>query len=294
MQGPPPNLEQLTLPGAGLRLNAVAAGPSQGPLVLLLHGFPEFWYGWRRQIGALAAAGWRVVALDQRGYNLSDKPRRVADYHIDRLAADVTAVISALGREQAALVGHDWGAAVAWHVAGTNPERVSRLAILNVPHPRAMAQALRRQPSQMARSWYILFFQLPWLPEALMRMGNFAGMARALTGSALPGTFSAEDLALYREAWSQPGALRGMVNWYRAAFRRGSQALALGRVAVPTLILWGARDRFLGRELAKDSLSWCERSRLVYFEDATHWVQHEETEQVNEALIGFLGEEGGQ
>src|SRR5581483_11908543 len=135
---PLPPLDDLTLPGDGVRLHAVAAGDPRGPLVLLLHGFPEFWYGWRHQLGPLAAAGFRVVALDQRGYNTSDKPRPVPAYGLDRVAADAAAAIAGLGAERAAVVGHDWGGVAAWWLATARPERVSRLAILNAPHPAAM------------------------------------------------------------------------------------------------------------------------------------------------------------
>ncbi|HEX2979920.1 MAG TPA: alpha/beta hydrolase, partial [Anaerolineaceae bacterium] len=136
---------QIQIRGAStLRLHAEVAGPVDGPLVVLLHGFPEFWYGWRNQIAPLAQAGFHVVAPDQRGYNLSDKPAGIGAYHLDALAADVLSILDHFKREQAFVVGHDWGAAVAWHLAIHHPERVERLAILNVPHPGAMARALRR------------------------------------------------------------------------------------------------------------------------------------------------------
>ena len=145
-----------------VRLHYVEAG--EGPLVVLLHGFPEFWFSWRFQIPALAAAGFRVVAPDMRGYNLSSRPAEVAAYDTDRLAADVRGLIRELGAERALLAGHDWGGAVAWITAMNHPEVVERLAILNVPHPRRMLQGLRT-PRQLAKSWYFLAFQVPWLPE---------------------------------------------------------------------------------------------------------------------------------
>src|SRR3954451_16988189 len=151
----------------GVRLHYVETG--EGPLVVLLHGFPEFWWTWRHQIPALAAAGFRVVALDMRGYAESGKPPRWQDYRMEILAADVARLIAALGEERAHVVGHDWGAAVAWMVATLHPERVERLAILNVPHPARMERALRTSPRQLLHSWYMFFFQIPWLPERLMR-----------------------------------------------------------------------------------------------------------------------------
>jgi pimeloyl-ACP methyl ester carboxylesterase len=271
----------------GLRLHVVEAGPLDGPLVLLLHGFPEFWYGWRRQIAPLVEAGYRVVVPDQRGYNLSDKPRPVSAYRLDLLAADVEGLIDAAGRERAHLVGHDWGAAVAWWLALRRPERVASLAVLNVPHPVVMRRHLLRNPRQRRRSWYIFFFQLPWLPEWYLRRRNWRNATRALR-SARPGSFSDADLARYRQAWSRPGAMRAMVSWYRAAPRGAAQRVADVRVRVPTLILWGVHDVALGRELAPASRALCDAAELVFFEDATHWLQHDEAEAVSSRLCAFL------
>jgi pimeloyl-ACP methyl ester carboxylesterase len=283
-----PPLDDLTLPGDGVTLHAVAAGDPRGPLVLFLHGFPEFWYGWRKQIGPLADAGFRVVALDQRGYTTSDKPPRVADYGLDRLAADVAAVIPALGAQQAAVVGHDWGGVVAWWLAVRHPGRVSRLAILNAPHPAAMHRALRTNPRQMLRSWYIFMLQLPRLPEWIGRRRSWAGVVQGMRDSSRPGTFTPEDFDRYRAAWSHPGAFRAMVNWYRALLRARPAAPADPRVHMPTLVLWGARDKFIERSIAEDSVRLCDAGRLEMIEEARHWVQHEEAERVNQELIGFL------
>src|SRR5918997_6005523 len=200
-------VEHLRLRASGVELQAVAAGPRDGPLVVLLHGFPEFWWGWRRQIGPLAAAGLRVVAPDQRGYNLSDKPRGVAAYALDALADDVLGLAGALGRERFSVVGHDWGAVVAWHLAARNPERVERAALLNGPHPATVRPFMRARPSQALRSCYAAFFQAPALPEWTLGAADFAWLRASLAGSARPGAFSAEDLRRYRDAWARPGAL---------------------------------------------------------------------------------------
>ena len=271
--------------GAGVRLHVVEAGPEDGPLVVLLHGFPEFWYGWRRQIGPLARAGWRVWAPDQRGYNLSAAPPDVAAYDLDRLADDVLALLDAGGAERAPVVGHDWGAVVGWWLALRDPDRVERLAVLNVPHPAAFRAFLLRTPSQMARSWYVGFFQLPGLPErALRRFGT-----RALVASSAPGTFSDADLARYRAAWGRPGAARGMVSWYRAAVRRaGRLSPDDPTVRVPTLVLWGEDDLALDARLAERSLALCAEGRLVTFPGVSHWVQHEAADAVNRELLTFL------
>jgi pimeloyl-ACP methyl ester carboxylesterase len=268
-------------------LHVVEAGPPDGPLAILLHGFPEFWYGWRRQIGPLAAAGLKVVAPDQRGYNLSDKPQGVESYAVDRLAADVIGLAGALGRERFRLVGHDWGGVVAWRVAALPPERVERLAILNAPHPQAFGPYARAHLSQALRSAYIGFFQLPVVPEAALRAGGFALMRQALLRSSRPGAFTDEDLARYEAAWREPGALTATLNWYRAV-RLKPERSGDGRIRCPTLVIWGRRDSALEPGLAEASAALCDDARVVWHDRATHWVQHEEPEAVNAALAEFL------
>lgn len=274
----------------GVRLHVAEAGPPDGPLVLLLHGFPEDWTGWRHQIGPLAAAGLRVWAPDGRGYGLSEKPAGVAAYDLDRLADDAAGLVEAAGAERAHVVGHDWGAAVAWHLAATRPERVDRLAVLNVPHPAVMARFLRTRPAQMVRSWYIAFFQIPGLPDALLpRLAE-----RALRASSAPGAFSADALAHYRAAWRRPGAATGMLNWYRAAARRGvRRPFRPAPVEAPTLILWGEDDVALDLRMAAASLELCRRGRLVTFPGVSHWVQHEAAGAVTRHLLAHLGAPAG-
>jgi epoxide hydrolase 4 len=280
-------LEKLAFNNGGVGLQAVAAGPLDGPAVVLLHGFPEFWYGWHRQIEPLAAAGFRVIVPDQRGYNLSSKPFGVAAYGLTELVSDVIAIADQLGQQKIFLAGHDWGAAVAWTTALLYPQRIAKLAVLNVPHPSVMRKFLSTRPRQLLRSWYMFFFQFPWLPEAAFSAFNFNMGARALVGSSRPGTFTAEELAQYRTAWSQPGALTGMINWYRALFRTGVK-FPDKTVRVPTRILWGERDAFLLSEMAHESLRRCTSAELFTFANATHWLQHEEPARVSELLIDFF------
>ncbi len=286
------HVEHRWIPTNGIRLHVVTAGPPGGRPVVLLHGFPELWYGWRKQIPALAGAGFRLVMPDQRGYNLSDKPRGVASYRLDALAADILGLLDALGYARVQLVGHDWGATVGWYLATLHPRRIERLVVLNVPHPALLARALRHSPDQLRRSWYMFVFQLPKLPEWLLERKGAQALERALLESSRRGSFSDEALAVYREAWRQPGALTGMLSWYRSAVRGGwapfSRHAPLPRVTVPTLLLWGADDRAIGRALAEQSLRLCENGRLLFFEQATHWVQHDESAAVNAALIAFL------
>ena len=275
-----------------IRLHYVTVG--KGKLMMFLHGFPEFWYGWRHQIESLVEAGFRVLVPDQRGYNLSDKPAGLEAYRISTLARDVIGLIDAAGRKKVSLVGHDWGAAVAWYVASRYPERLQKLAILNVPHPQVMVDTLLGSPRQMLKSWYIFFFQMPRLPEWILSRRKFALMRRMMYASANPGTFSESDLDQYVQAWSQPGALTAMLNWYRAMFRGNLRVLRQsGRnratpITVPTLMLWGEKDIALSRDMARPSIDLCDQGELVFFENASHWVQHDEAERVTALLLDFL------
>jgi epoxide hydrolase 4 len=277
-----------TITTNGLCLHAVEAGPESGPLLLLLHGFPEFWYGWRHQIESLAAAGFRVLAPDQRGYNLSDKPRGVSSYSLDLLARDIVGLIDDAGYDKACVAGHDWGGAVGWWLGVHHPERIEKLALLNIPHPYVMLRTVKKKPVQQKKSSYIAFFQLPWLPERVLRARNWAAMVKTVRKTSRPGTFPDADLVLYREAWSQPGAITAMLNWYRAALRKGPRLTQSSRVTVPTLLIWGTQDRALLRDMAQPSIDLCDDGRLVFLEEATHWVQHEEPDAVNAMLADFF------
>ena len=280
-------LETLRFQNGDVTLHAAAAGPNDGPVVVLLHGFPEFWHGWHKQIEPLAAAGFRVIVPDQRGYNLSNKPRGAASYALTELVSDVIAIADQVGQQKIFLGGHDWGAAVAWSTALLHSERVAKLAVLNVPHPSVMRRFLNTRLRQMLRSWYILFFQIPWVPENIFSAFNFYVGTRALLRSSQPGTFSLDDLAKYRAAWSQPGALTAMINWYRGALRYPTP-FPDRTVRVPTRILWGERDEFLMSEMARESLRYCTSAELFPFPNATHWLQHEEPEKVSQLLVEFF------
>jgi epoxide hydrolase 4 len=271
----------------GLTLHVAETGPADGPLVLLLHGFPEFWYGWRHQIDALAAAGYHVVVPDQRGYNLSDRPTGRAAYDLDLLAKDVLGLAESFGKQTFSIVGHDWGSSVGWWIASRYPGHLDRFAALSAPHPAVWADAMRNIPAQKKKSWYVGAFRLPWLPEFLMRQRNFKALADALRESKRPAACTDADLAKYREAWSQPGALTGMVNWYRALLAKKISLATIGRITVPTLIVWGNDDKFGIPELAERSRQLCDNGSVVYL-DASHWPQHDEPERVNELLLRFL------
>jgi len=275
----------------GIKLHVMTGGAQDSPPVVLLHGFPEFHHGWRRQIPALTGAGFFVIAPDQRGYNLSDKPKGIPQYDVDILARDLVGLLDHFKIQKARLVGHDWGAVVAWTAAIQYPDRLEKLAILNVPHPDVMTRFVLGNPVQRKKSWYVVFFQVPFA-EWILRRDNFHNLERVLAGRR--GSFTPEDILEYKKAWSQPGALTGMLNWYRAAFRRalrGSwdpEKIPARPVRVPTLMLWGKHDVALSHEMAKPSIDLCEHGELFLFEHATHWVQHDAAPEVNQKLIGFL------
>ncbi len=269
-----------------IRLHYVEAG--EGPLVVLLHGFPEFWYGWRRQIEPLAAAGFRVVAPDLRGYNLSARPDSVEAYDTGALVADIRGLIHERGAESAMLVGHDWGGTVAWDTAMQRPELVSRLAILNAAHPRKLSQGLHH-PAQLRRSWYFFFFDLPDLPETVVRANDWH-FFRHFLRDAQP-AFTPEETDRYVEAWSQPGAATGMINYYRSSVRQSQKkaAAAIRPIPAPTLVIWGERDRYLSPELAEpDHDDVPNLDRVERLPDASHWVHHDEAERVTQLLTDFF------
>jgi len=271
-----------------VRLHYVEAG--EGPLVLLLHGFPQFWYQWKHQVPALVEAGFRVVAPDMRGYNLSDKPLGVRAYRVELLARDVERLILACGERTAFVVGHDWGALAAWIAAMRHPGRVEKLAILNVPHPARSLDGLL-SPMQLLRSSYMFFFQIPRLPEEVIRAGDFALLRSVFRSDPVqPEAFTAEDIERYIEAIAQPGALTASLNYYRALLRNPREMRALlQRVEAPVLVIWGERDRFLSRRLAEPPRLWVPNLiRVKRLPDASHWVAEDCPLEVNTLLLGFL------
>jgi pimeloyl-ACP methyl ester carboxylesterase len=271
-----------------LSLHVVTGGNAAGPLVVLLHGFPEFWWSWRYQIPALIEAGFRVAVPDLRGYNLSDKPPDVSAYGLAHLSGDVDGLIRALGEESAHVVGHDWGAVVAWDFAMRFPKRVKRLAILNVPHPQVMLRALLRSPAQMRKSWYIFFFQLPVLPELLVRKNDYEMLRKSLAAGRLVRP-PPEEIEPYVDAARRADSLRGGLGYYRAISRGGAALRAKpSRIDCPVLVIWGERDLFLGRELATPPANLVPNARVEFLPDASHWVQVDSPERVNALLVPFL------
>ena len=273
-----------------VELFVVQAGPGDGPPVLLLHGFPEFWYSWRGPMARLAEQGYRVIVPDQRGYAASDKPADVEAYSVERLAGDAAALITALGYDSAFVAAHDWGAAVAWELALRYPERVRRLAVIGMPHPRAV-QAIQEEggSSEDSVSWYVVAFQVPWIPERVVRFANWRLLVDALRDTSQPGTFSEETLDLFRSAWDRDGAMATMMHWYRAAFRFPPTEPADWRVQSPTLVVLAPDDAFIPSVMTRRSLHWLHDGRLVELESGTHWVIQEDPDRIGALLGEFFG-----
>ena len=273
----------------GISLNVAEAGPEDGPLVILLHGFPEFWYGWRHQIGALAEAGY-LAASPGIAAGIT-RLRRGCPYRLEALVDDVVGLIDTAGRDRFDH-RHDFlGGIVTWAAIERHPDRFHRSVVLNAPHPAAILRELKQNPRQLLKSWYTFVFQIPILPELIFRTAHWRGLIRGLERSSRPGTFTPGDLELYKQAWSKPDALTSMIHWYRAALRHPTASLADPIVRVPTLILWGVKDRFIEPGLARSSFALCENARIEWFDEASHWLQHEEPGRVNRLILAFLGEQ---
>ena len=285
--GPDPVIDGVTLTRRyvrtnGIRLHLVEAG--EGPQIVLLHGFPEFWYGWRRQIPFLVEAGFRVIVPDLRGYNRSDRPRGVGSYRLETIVEDVVGLLAAVGASPAVWVGHDWGGAVAWYGAMRHPEAVRRLVVLNSPHPVALARMLRRSPTQLLRFTYAGFFQLPWLPEALL--ANRWLLRRVLRAGPAPDD---EALTRYLEAFPDRASLSGPLNYYRAAVRRPPGAAV--SITLPTLVVWGDRDPFLDARLTEGMGRGVEDLRIVHLPHAGHWLHQRNAGEVNRGIHEFLADD---
>ena len=288
----------------GVRLHYVTAGPEDGDLVVLLHGFPEFWYSWRNQIPALVEEGYRVAALDMRGYNESEKPQDVESYEIEDLVGDVVGFIDHLGEESAHVVSHDWGGAVAWALGIAQPEAIDKLVVMNAPHPAAFARNL--DLDQLKRSWYVLFFQIPMLPEWLLTADDGQLVGDLFRDQAAdPDAFSEDDIERYKAAFTKPGAATGAINYYRSYVRAIAEPMARSaipvvgqffdppgseEIPVETLLLWGEQDDALGVDLSMGLDEWVPDIQVERYPEASHWVQCDAPEQVNEDLTDFLAD----
>lgn len=273
--------------GLDFKVAQLGTGPK---LALLLHGFPECAYSWRHQMPLLEGLGYRVWAPDLRGYGRTTRPRGVAAYALSELEADVEGLIEASGAAEVLLVGHDWGAAIAWSYAMFGKRPLARLIIMNVPHPELMRRGLQTW-RQLKKSWYIFFFQLPWLPERLLARNHCAPIAAAFKDMAVDKSrFPKEVLNVYREQAAAPGALTAMLNYYRALLRgfKGLQARGTRTIEIPTLMIWGEEDRALGKELTLGTERYVSNLTVKYLPGVSHWVQQEAPEEVNAIMKAWL------
>lgn len=282
------NLKHGFIKTNGVNLHYVTQG--EGKLMLMLHGFPEFWYSWRHQIAEFAN-DYCVVAIDMRGYNDSDKPDRLSAYKMSELTADVRGVIKGLGYDDCILVAHDWGGAIAWNFADKYPDLVEKLIVMNFPHPAKFIAGLKTW-QQLQKSWYIFFFQIPFLPELMFQANDYQAISSAFTDMAIDkSAFSREDLAAYKEAAAKPGAIAAMINYYRANFNfslDNKSTQNYGVLNIPTLMIWGEADTALGKELTYGTDEYVADLELKYIPNCSHWVQQEQPKIVNQYMRSFL------
>lgn len=271
------------------KLHYKFAGNSSNETIIFLHGFPEFWYSWRKQLDHFSEK-YHVVAPDMRGYNKSLKPKRVEDYKIDSISKDIIELLKHLGKEKVILAGHDWGAAIAWHLALLHEEQFSKVIILNVPHPYVFRKKLFTNIRQFSKSWYIFFFQLPFLPHRILGKSNFQRGTEMLVSSSQEGSFTEEDLEKYKAAWANENSMKYMIMWYKAMLRYSwnMSQYRNKKVNIPLKIIWGKNDIALVPEMANESLQYCEQGELTYLEEATHWVQHDEPKKVIQLMEEFI------
>ncbi|MEG4532673.1 alpha/beta hydrolase [Microcoleus sp. D2_18a_D3] len=269
----------------GIKLHNVTQG--SGPLMLMLHGFPEFWYSWRHQIPEFAS-DYKVVAVDLRGYNDSDKPHDQSAYVMAEFVQDVKGIIQGLGYESCVLVGHDWGGAIAWSFAYAYPQMVDKLIVMNLPHPAKLAEGLRT-PQQLLRSWYIFLFQLPVLPELLIQLGDYQAISATLEGMAVDkSTFSPSDIEAYKDAAAKRGALTATINYYRNLAGGFLDRQNWSVLQVPTLMIWGENDAAFGKELTYGTADYVRDFQIQYIPNCSHWVQQEQPQLVNRYIRDFL------
>jgi pimeloyl-ACP methyl ester carboxylesterase len=279
-----------TNPKTGLNMSVWTAGDSSHPLLIFLHGFPEHGKIWEYQLEYFSKLGYFVVAPDQRGYGETEKPYSISAYSLDLLAQDVLGVIEYFQKNDTDLVGHDWGAGVSYWAVLKYPEKFRSVTIINVPHLQTMKDQMKKNKVQRKKSRYMFFFQLPWIPEFMLRRAGFKLLERSLVKTSKKGSFTDEDILSYKEAWSRPGAIRGMLNWYRAVARVRTEPIKNAYVKIPSLVIWGAKDPFMRRELAELSMKYHKNGRLVFFENNTHWVHHEKPLEVSKEIEDFLAQ----
>ncbi len=286
------DLDSSMVAANGIRLHVIKAGRPDGPPLVLLHGYPEFWWGWRKEIPGLVNAGFRVIIPDGRGYNDSDKPEGVEAYRPEARAQDIISLVKELGYQNVNLAGHDMGAGTAWLVAIEHPELLRKLMVFSVGHPLAYAEAAQSKPEQETISWYRTFFQLPALPELVGRFGNWHLLVKNMRATSRQGTFSDDEMNVYRYAWDHDNAMHYMVNWYRAGYRYPPALENRSKVRPPTKIVWGQNDAFSEYRVAELSLKHCEQAEVTVIPDTSHWLLHEEPVVIAQMMSDFFKAEG--
>ncbi len=288
-----PAIHSIDVKGNGLRFHVLEAG-SGDRLALFLHGFPELGFSWRSQLPLLAELGYRAWAPDLRGYGKSDRPQGLSEYAIETLMDDVAGLIDASGARETLLIAHDWGGVIAWYFALRRIRPLERRVVMNLPHPALFERGVRSGWRQRLRSWYVLFFQIPWLPERLFRMRRASAVTEAFRGMAVDKSrFPEEVLDVYRRAALEPGALTAMINYYRALVRGGGArrqtSLGFPRIDLETLMIWGEQDSALGVELTYGTEAYVPNLTVKYLPHASHWVQQDAPDDVNAILREWLG-----
>ncbi|TGL61000.1 alpha/beta fold hydrolase [Leptospira sarikeiensis] len=286
-----PEVRSKYLEANGQKFFILESGPKEGKPLLLLHGFPEFSYAWKNQIGYFAKLGYLVIAPDQRGYARSSKPKSISDYGLDNLSEDIISILDVYGISKTDIIAHDWGGAVAYWTLSKFPDRFRKACILNVPHPTIMKRKILSDKTQRKKSRYILFFRIPWLPEFLLSRSNYKKLERSLTKTSIKGAFSEEEIKLYKEAWSMPRCVKSMLHWYRAVVKNPPKLIRSRKIQVPTRIFWGEKDRFLEKEMAEETLTLFKEASVRFFSKGTHWIHHEIPDILNPELSSFLSEE---
>lgn len=273
-----------------VRLHYVASGDESKPLMLFLHGFPEFWYSWRYQIKEFKK-DYRVVAIDMRGYGDSDKPSGVSSYRVDKLLGDIKQLIPALGYRSCVLVSHDWGGVLGFLFAAKYPDLVDKLVVMNGPHAATMNEYLRNNFQQAKKSWYMMFFQVPWVAELIFQIFDYETLRRIFTSSRsglTVGKMSEEDMEAYIYSMSRPGGTTNPINYYRAAVRYPRGKYEFNKINKPTLVIWGCKDSALNSDLAELSSKYVTNLTVKYVENASHWVQMDTPDKVNQLMREWL------
>ncbi|MCK8059907.1 MULTISPECIES: alpha/beta fold hydrolase [unclassified Fusibacter] len=267
----------------GITLHVALSGPEDGEPVFLLHGYPDASFGWRDQIIALSEEGYRVIAPDQRGFNLSDKPKGLDNYTPENHANDILGLADHFGYDTFNIVGHDSGVVVCWNIVDKHEDRVDKMVTINTPHPKVLFEFQEANEEQRKKSQYAYFFRTPYIPEIALKFNDYALMSKSMEDS-----FTEEEINEYKRAWSQKGANTAMLNWYRNLFTQPETEVPNRVVDVPLLVIWGKQDPHMMWQQAEPSSKMSTKGSVAYIEEATHWVMRDTPDELNKLLLDFL------